>query len=238
MVGGMKGDSRLIVLTGATRGLGRGLLGEFAAMGHVVWGCGRSEALVARLQETFSAPHDLAVVDVANAALVEAWAGRLLATGSVPELLINNAALMNSPAAAWEVSAKDFDALVDVNIKGVANVLRAFVPSMVKRGRGVIVNFSSGWGRSVSPEVAPYCATKWAIEGLSKAMAEELPRGMAVVPLNPGVIDTDMLRTCWGESARHYGRPDTWARAAALFILGLGPKHNGRSLTVAGVPTD
>jgi NAD(P)-dependent dehydrogenase (short-subunit alcohol dehydrogenase family) len=109
---------------------------------------------------------------------------------------------------------------------------------MVAVGRGVVVNLSSGWGRSVSAEVAPYCATKWAIEGLSKAMAEEVPRGMAVVPLNPGVIDTDMLRRCWGESAGNYQSPERWARAAVPFLLGLGPRDNGRSLTVPGIETD
>ena len=76
---------------------------------------------------------------------------------------------------------------------------------MVERGKGVIVNLSSGWGRSVSPEVAPYCATKWAIEGLTKALAEELPEGMAAVPLNPGVVDTDMLRQAYSDGAASQG---------------------------------
>ena len=91
--------------------------------------------------------------------------------------------------------------MIDVNIKGVANVLRHFVPAMIERGRGVIVNFSSGWGAPSSAEVAPYCATKWAIEGLTRALAEELP-GMAAVPLNPGIIDTDMLRTALARRPR------------------------------------
>jgi NAD(P)-dependent dehydrogenase (short-subunit alcohol dehydrogenase family) len=96
----------------------------------------------------------------------------------------------------------------------------------------VIVNLSSGWGRSTSPEVAPYCATKYAIEGLTKALAQELPPGMAAVPLNPGVIDTDMLRQAWADDAGAYPKADDWARRAAPFLLGLGPKDNGKSLTV------
>ena len=103
---------------------------------------------------------------------------------------------------------------------------------MVAAKKGVIVNLSSGWGRGVSPEVAPYCASKWAIEGLTKALAEELPDGMAAVPLNPGVIDTDMLRLCWAEGAGNYPKADAWAKAAAPFILRLTAKDNGRSLTV------
>jgi NAD(P)-dependent dehydrogenase (short-subunit alcohol dehydrogenase family) len=103
---------------------------------------------------------------------------------------------------------------------------------MVAAKRGVIVNLSSGWGRSVSPEVAPYCASKWAIEGLTKALAEELPAGMAAVPLNPGVIDTEMLRSCWAAAAAGYPKPEAWAKIAAPFILALGPKDNGRSVSV------
>lgn len=222
---------RVVVLTGATRGLGRALVPRLAAAGHAVVGCGRSSAHVADLTAQFP-DHDFASVDVCDAAAVTAWANRVLAKFGPPDLLVNNAALMNAPAPLWEVPAAEFDAIIDVNVKGIANVIRAFVPAMVVRQSGVIVNLSSGWGRSVSPEVAPYCASKYAVEGLTLALAKELPRGMAAVPLNPGVIDTDMLRQCWSESAAGYPTADTWADRAAPFLLALGPKHNGQSLTV------
>ena len=101
-----------------------------------------------------------------------------------------------------------------------------------KQKKGVIVNFSSGWGRSVSPEVGPYCMSKWAIEGLTKAMAEELPNGMAAVPLDPGIIDTEMLRSCWADGAGNYPKAEAWAEVAAPFILSLGAKDNGKSISV------
>jgi NAD(P)-dependent dehydrogenase (short-subunit alcohol dehydrogenase family) len=131
------------------------------------------------------------------------------------------------------VPAAEFNRLVDVNIKGVANVIRHFVPAMVERKTGVIVNLSSGWGRSTSPEVAPYCASKYAMEGLTQALAQELPKGMAAVPLNPGVIDTDMLRQCWADGASSYPKAEAWAKVAAPFILQLGVEDNGRSRSVA-----
>jgi NAD(P)-dependent dehydrogenase (short-subunit alcohol dehydrogenase family) len=149
-------------------------------------------------------------------------------------LLVNNAGLINSSTPLWEVPAVEFDQVIDVNIKGVANVIRHFVPAMVARGSGVIVNFSSGWGRSTAPAVAPYCATKWAIEGLTRALAQELPHGLAAIPVNPGIIDTDMLRSCFGESAADYPGPEEWAQVAVPFLLGLGPKDNGKPLTVPG----
>jgi NAD(P)-dependent dehydrogenase (short-subunit alcohol dehydrogenase family) len=104
---------------------------------------------------------------------------------------------------------------------------------MIERKQGVIVNFSSGWGRSTSPEVSGYCASKWAIEGLTQALAQELPNGMAAVPLNPGIIDTEMLRSCFGSSAASYPKPEEWAKRAVPFILRIGPCDNGRSLTVS-----
>jgi NAD(P)-dependent dehydrogenase (short-subunit alcohol dehydrogenase family) len=114
----------------------------------------------------------------------------------------------------------------------VANVLRHAIPAMLARGRGVIANFSSGWGRSTAPEVAPYCATKWAIEGLTQALAQELPRGLAAVALNPGIIDTEMLRSAWGEGAASYPDPAEWARRAVPFVERLSEKDNGRAVTV------
>lgn len=223
---------KLIVITGVTRGLGRALAEWYIANGHTVVGCGRS-AEILEMRFTHPAPNDFSVVDVTEENKVALWAEKTLAAHGAPDLLINNAAVMNDPAPLWKVPAAQFNKLVDVNVKGVACVIRHFVPAMVERKAGVIVNLSSGWGRSTAPEVAPYCASKFAIEGLTQALAQELPAGMAAVPLNPGVIDTDMLRQCWSEGAASYPKADAWAKIAAPFILGLGPKHNGKSLSVS-----
>src|SRR4051794_13327898 len=119
----MATTTKIIVLTGATRGLGRALVPRFAAAGHTVLGCGRSAAHVAELAAAFGPPHDFAAVDVRDRVAVAAWAARLLAAHGPPDLLVNNAALMNTPASLWEVPADEFDAVIDVNVKGVANVI-------------------------------------------------------------------------------------------------------------------
>ena len=227
-----KTSPRRIVLTGVTRGLGRALTEQFIAMGHTVLGCGRSASELEQLRRRFGSPHDFAAIDVARRDQIQAWAGRLLAESEAPDLLLNNAAIINANAPLWQVPADEFDRLIDINIKGVANVLRSFVPAMIARGRGVIVNISSGWGRSTSPEVAPYCASKYAIEGLTLALAQELPKGMAAIPLNPGIIDTQMLRSCFGDEAGQYPSAVEWAKRAAPFILKLSPGENGQSLSV------
>jgi NAD(P)-dependent dehydrogenase (short-subunit alcohol dehydrogenase family) len=120
---------------------------------------------------------------------------------------------------------------VDVNIKGTIAMMRHFLPAMLKTRGGVIVNFSSGWGRSTSPEVAPYCATKWAIEGLSQAAAQETDGKVAIAAMNPGIIDTDMLRSTFGTGAGDFPKAMQWAKKAVPFLAGLGLKDNGRALT-------
>ncbi len=224
--------TRLILITGVTRGLGLAMAEKFIALGHTVLGCGRSKNAIEKLQHTHSKPHDFDAVDVADDSQVRAWAGRILKTHGPPDLLLNNAALINKNDPLWKVPPDEFDQVIDVNIKGVTNVIRHFLPAMIDRGDGVIVNFSSGWGRAVDAEVAPYCATKWAIEGLTRALAKELPPGLAAVPLNPGIIDTDMLRSSFGGQAGSYPSPQEWSEKAVPFLLGLGPKENGKPLTV------
>lgn len=226
-------EQRIIVITGVTKGLGRALADVWLGQGHTVWGCGRSRQAIDALQQQWPKGR-FEALDVADWQAVSAWAKECLATGSVPDLLVNNAALINANAPLWQVPKAEFHGLIDVNVKGVYHLIRAFVPAMLSRRRGVIVNFSSGWGRSTSPEVAPYCASKWAVEGLTRALAQELPKGMAAVPLNPGIIHTEMLDSCFGAMAGQYPDAATWAKTAAPYILGLGPEHNGQPLTVPG----
>jgi NAD(P)-dependent dehydrogenase (short-subunit alcohol dehydrogenase family) len=225
-------DGKNIILTGCTRGLGRELVVRFAERGHTVLGCGRSAALIADLASQFGAPHDFTALDVSEGPAVDSWAERVLAAHGSPDLVINNAALMNDPAPLWEVPAGEFERLMAVNVAGTLNVIRSFAPAMIAAGRGVIANISSGWGRTSDALVGPYCASKFAIEGLTGSLARELPRPLAAVAVNPGVIDTDMLRTCWDESAGGFPKPAQWGERAADFFLGLGPGDNGASLSI------
>ena len=222
---------RVVLITGVTRGLGRAMVDEFVRLGHTVHGCGRSRDSIEQLRRQVGPPHDFAAVDVASDEEVKTWASRLLSSHGPPELVLNNAGVINRNARLWEISAQEFSQVMDVNVKGIVNVVRYFLPEMIKHQRGVIVNFSSGWGRSTDAEVAPYCASKWAIEGLTQALAQELPSGLAAVALNPGIINTDMLRSCFGGSASGYLSPGEWAKSAVPFLLKLGPGDNGRPLT-------
>ena len=228
----MDKGSKTIVISGITKGLGRALAEEYLKLGHLVIGCGRSIKLVGNFSEIASSNADFQVVDISDYKQVLSWSGYVQNKFGSPDFLLNNAGVINKNAVLWDVPEQEFSNVINTNIKGVYNTIKQFVPSMIKNGKGIVVNFSSGWGRSTSPEVAPYCTSKWAIEGLSKSMAQELPEGMASVALNPGVIDTDMLRSCWSKNAEMYEKPKSWAQRAAKYILEIKPKDNGASLTI------
>jgi NAD(P)-dependent dehydrogenase (short-subunit alcohol dehydrogenase family) len=224
-----------VVITGASRGLGRAMAIGFAADGWTVSGCGRDAAALQVLASELGPNHRLQACDVTDPAAVEEFATAVTERFGAPDMLINNAATINPNKPLWEVTAEEFGRVIDINLKGVHLIIRAFLPGMIQRGKGVVVNFSSGWGRSTSPEVAPYCATKWGIEGMAAALAQELPAGLAAVALNPGIIDTRMLRSCLGEEAGSYPSPEEWAKAAVPYLASLGARHNGKALTVPGM---
>ena len=229
---GRMSAAKVVVITGVTYGLGRAMVDEFIARGHTVLGCGRSPAGIEALGAAYSKPHAFRVADVASDAAVKSWAETCLSAHGPPDLLLNNAGVINWNARLWEIGAEEFSRVIDVNLKGTASVIRYFLPAMIKRKSGVIVNFSSGWGRSTDAEVAPYCASKWGIEGLTLAFAQELPAGLAAIPLNPGIIKTEMLRSCFGGSASSYPSAGEWAKRAVPFLLKLGPDDNGEQLNV------
>ncbi len=223
-----------VMITGCTRGLGLAMARSFAARGWQVSGCGTKQEAVERLAVELGksgSAHLIRTCDVTSAEDVAAMAGEIIATVGTPDLLLNNAAIINRNAPLWEVTSEDFSRVIDVNLKGIHHVLRAFLPSMISRGSGVIVNFSSGWGRSTSPEVAPYCCTKWGVEGLTQALSQELPAGLAAVALNPGIIDTEMLQSTFGSSSSDFPDPATWADKAVPFLEKIGPRDNGKALT-------
>jgi NAD(P)-dependent dehydrogenase (short-subunit alcohol dehydrogenase family) len=227
-----------ILVIGCTRGIGRALLQELHQLGHKVGGCGRTEAEINRLKMTIGPPSHFRALDITDEKAVRYWASEILLNlGTAPDLLICNAGLINPVAPFWKLPKADFDRVNEVNITGTANVLRAFLPAMIQRKKGIAVTLSSGLGQRGAEGVSAYCTSKFAIEGLSKAIAEDLKlakTGVACIPVAPGVIDTDMLRGYLGQAAasKHPG-PEAWAKKAAPWLLSLKPDQNGLSLRMS-----
>mmetsp|Transcript_4490 Transcript_4490/g.7590 ORF Transcript_4490/g.7590 Transcript_4490/m.7590 type:complete len:195 (-) Transcript_4490:96-680(-) len=158
------------------------------------------------------------------------------------DLVIANAGVspetLYQTKTAWEVPRQDFDDTLDVNIKGVSNMIRHFLPQMIKNNVGTFVAMSSGLGRSPNPHQVAYCASKWAVEGMMKSLAMSLPRdgSMCAVPLAPGVVQTGGAdgKNEGSSSSSSSGNIDKWIEVAGPMILGLSRKDNGKSLSVKG----
>ncbi|HAE10857.1 MAG TPA: oxidoreductase [Opitutae bacterium] len=219
-----------VCITGCSRGLGRALAVEFADRGWKVAGGARSKGCIEELKAELGPGSHLQILDVSVPEQVDSFAIATMERIGSPDLLVNNAGMINANAKLKDVSAGEFAQVLNTNLGGIHNMIRAFLPAMEKRGRGIIVNFSSYWGRSTAPEVGPYCASKWGVEGLTRSLAQELPAGLGTVAFNPGVIHTDMLRSCFGEEAKNYEDPTFWAKRATKCLVGLSPDQNGETI--------
>ncbi|MGF9966391.1 SDR family oxidoreductase [Bacillus rhizoplanae] len=225
-------NKKLVVITGITQGLGRALIDRFSELDWLIVGCGRSENKINQIRTQFDDKHDFQSVDVSDDKAVRAWGEYILQRYSVPDLLINNASIVNKNAPLWTISSEEFANVMNINVNGVVNVIRSFVPAMIHNKRGVIINISSSWGRSGEAKLAPYCASKFAIEGLTQSMALELPKEMAVVSMDPGgSINTPMLHSCAPEYISNSPTPEAWSHVAVPYMLSITSKDNGKSLT-------
>jgi NAD(P)-dependent dehydrogenase (short-subunit alcohol dehydrogenase family) len=222
--------NKIVCISGVSRGLGYAMAKEFDHRGWQVAGCSRSEDLLKDLSKTLLNSHCLVQTDVTQPQEVDDFSNQVLSALGTPKLLVNNAGLINRNAKLQDVSPKEFEQIMAVNLGGTHNMIRSFLPKMEQVGEGIIANFSSYWGQSTAPEVAPYCASKWGVEGLTKALAQELPHGLATVAFNPGVIDTEMLRSTFGDAAGTYEKPSEWAQHAVNKLEELTTSDNSQTI--------
>ena len=151
--------SKLVVISGCSRGLGRAMALEFSSRGWKVAGGARTVDALDELKRRINTDSLFLPLDVTDPESVESFAKQVEDKFGSPDLLVNNAGLINQNAPLTKVSPDEFAAVLAVNLGGIHNIIRSFVPMMEKAGRGVISNFSSYWGQSTAPEVGPYCAT-------------------------------------------------------------------------------
>ena len=204
---------------------------EFSTRGWRIAGGARNNNELDEVKKELTTEHFLQSFDVTYPEQVDNFSNKLQESIGVPDLLINNAGMINKNAPLTQVTPSEFSSVLAVNLCGVHNMIRSFVPKMEEVGHGIIVNFSSYWGKTTAADVGPYCATKWGVEGLTRSLAQELSRGLATVAFNPGVIDTDMLRSCFGEAASSHEKPDVWAKHAVDRLENLKIGDNGTTVT-------
>ena len=194
----MNFQEQIILITGASNGIGRCLDIDLAARGAIVVGCGRSlerlQATAAEMQRT--SPLSTAIqCDVAELDQVRAMVTGVLAKFGKIDILINNAGIgMRKPFVDTPIEV--VEELMRTNYFGVVYCTHEALPSMIARGSGHIVNISSVAGKIGTPNIAGYCASKFALNGLSESLYYELaPHGVSVSVICPGPVRTDFNKS-------------------------------------------
>ena len=185
-------DGKVALVTGAARGIGAAIAHRFAEEGASLVLTDADEAAVHQVAAGIGDRAAARAHDVTNEAAWDAVAGWALESHGRVDVLVNNAGVFHAAALA-ETTLEDFRRLQEVNQVGVFLGMRTIAPAMVARGSGSIINMSSVAGLMGSPLLTAYAASKWAVRGMTKAVAKELAAsGVRVNSLHPGQIDTDM----------------------------------------------
>ena len=196
------GPSRVVLITGASSGIGRATAELLAARGHQVFGGVRTPATTPPL-----AGVELVPLDVRDEASVKACVEEVRSRAGRIDVLVNNAGV-NLVGAVEETSISQAQALFDTNVIGVLRMMQAVLPGMRRQGAGLIVNISSILGFIPAPFMGVYASTKHAIEGLSESLDHEVRAfGIRVVLIEPHYTRTNLDAS----AAQAEGRIDAYA---------------------------
>ncbi|HEX8674808.1 MAG TPA: SDR family NAD(P)-dependent oxidoreductase [Longimicrobium sp.] len=192
----MNQNFKTVLITGASAGIGAACARAFAREGaRLVLAARRTERLAA-LAEELRAAHatecHLIALDVRDAEAVASALGGLPAEWAEVDVLVNNAGLGRGMEKLQEGTPADWDEMIDTNVKGLLYTTRALVPGMVERGRGHVVNLGSVAGHEVYPGGAVYCATKHAVDAITRGLRMDLlGTGVRVSTVDPGMVETE-----------------------------------------------
>lgn len=193
-----------VLVTGASSGIGRACAQAFAAAGARLVLCARRRERLAALAEELDTDTYHIELDVRERAAVERTLGQLPEAWRDIDVLVNNAGLAAGLGPLQEGDPDDWDRMLDTNVRGLLNVTRAVVPAMVARGRGHVVNIGSVAGRETYPGGAVYCASKAAVDRITRGLRMDLlGSGVKVSTVDPGLVDTEFsLVRFHGDSER------------------------------------
>ena len=214
------------VVTGANSGIGRATAIHLAQQGHAVYGTVRSVDKAGKLQSmSAEAGVDVSLVelDVADDESVRTGFARILEeTNGVVDVLVNNAGVGGN-AVAEECQTSTYLELMNINLCGAVRCLQQVLPGMRARGAGTIVNITSIAGRVAALAQSPYVASKWAFEGLSEGLAQELaPFGIRVAIIEPGVTKSAIFAKNIDAPNQTGAYEDHYRRMFQFYATGYG----------------
>jgi len=220
-------QNKVVIITGASSGLGEATAKRLAASGAKLMLGARREDRLKELVAAIAASGGTAtylVTDVTDRAQVEALAKETFNTYGRIDVLVNNAGLMPlSPLA--QIKVEEWDQMIDVNIKGVLYGIAAVLPTMRQQKSGHIINLSSVAGHKVFPGAAVYCATKFAVRAISEGLRLESNGEIRSTNISPGAVATELTTTISDE--------DTATRMKAFYEIAIDADSIARAIAYA-----
>jgi 3-hydroxy acid dehydrogenase / malonic semialdehyde reductase len=187
--------NKLTLITGATAGIGLACAKKFAENKHDLIITGRRKERLVKLAKELETKYGISVLplsfDIRRKEEVEMAVNKIPVDQKI-EILINNAGLAAGLHPIQEGSTDDWEQMIDTNVKGLLFISRAIIPKMIENGKGHIINIGSIAGREVYPKGNVYCASKHAVDALTKGMRIDLlPYGIKVSQIAPGLVETE-----------------------------------------------
>ncbi len=206
---------RTALVTGGGSGLGAAIAGALAQHGATVVVAGRDRTKLDAVAARHGNAVRTAVCDVADAASVAALATHL--ADEEVSILVNNAGIPGPVALLTEIEPEEWDEVFAVNVRGVYLMCRAFLPPMLNRGKGDVINLASVSGKRPLARRTPYCASKMAVIGLTATLAAEVgPCGVTVNSLSPGPVEGERMHRNFRLEATRTG--STYEEAEHAFV--------------------
>ena len=220
---------RTALITGASSGIGRDIALGLSRMGTRVALLARRVTLLDELKEEIEGAGGRALAlgaDVTRASEIRASVDRTAEAFGAVDILVNSAGVL-IPGSVETMKPSDLERMMEVNLYGTLHAMQAVIPSMRARSKGNIVNIASLAGRRGAPPLGGYCASKFAVVGLTEALRVELyGSGITISLIMPGVVDTPMIRKAESNSgdlpANLIAMPVQWVTWAVIAAIVLG----------------
>lgn len=183
---------KIVLITGASSGIGEACVRKFAAEGARIIMAARRKDRLEQLAAGLEADSYVLSLDIKDPDAVRLAIENLPSEWQAIDILVNNAGLSRGLDRFHEARLQDWEEMIDTNIKGLLYVSRAVIPGMVQRGRGHVINIGSIAGHEVYPRGNVYCATKHAVDAITKGMRLDLVEtGVKVSTVDPGLVETE-----------------------------------------------
>lgn len=237
-------DSKVIIVSGATSGIGLATLNVLAAAGHRVVGFGRSEekvaALLPELQATYGELVELQVLDVRQLNEIKCLVDKVIDAQGRIDGLVNAAGLLQIEKS-HKVSLESFERQFDSMVKGSFFLTQSVLPQMLKQKDGLVINLGSVSGLRASPQMAVYGAAKAAIQHLTTSLAAEYAnKGIRFLCVNPGPVRTELMDPLMFDMLerklplQRVGKPEEVAEMIRYLFTEAASFMTGSSITIDG----